>query len=401
MKETKLYKLHIHKGRNIEAVFAHAPHKRVSTGTKDIAEAVRFCEKYLEADGITGERIPALKDFAKDFFNRRDYDSLYARETAFGRSKREKWYDDKEALLDTYIIPRFGEYLIDSITPVAVEAWLVGIKGQRFGILSACTKRKILDCLRYILDDAMRKGYIATNAARMIKPPVERTDSRRALTYEEQHTLFPEDAQERNKLWGSSMWALYFSIMYDTGFRPSEVGGLLVGNVYSTDNGLAVYTAHTVNAETHQIEERVKTSGKGMEARVGLLSSVTQKMMILFLEEIEAIDEAEPLFLLERCRKDSYVFNETANKHFKSVCQKHGISGVTQYSLRHTFATYRRGAVGEGSLALAMGHKNGVRNDYDHRTATILIAQLENERARIFGAEQDGGIKPLEIKKVK
>ncbi len=364
-----------------------------------MTEAVLFCENYLRNDGIIGSKTPTFKEFSKGFFTRRDYDSLYARDKAFGRIKREQWYKDKQSLLDMYIVPRFGSYLIDSIKAVAIESWLVAVQGTKHEELSACTKRKILDCMRYVLDDAIRKDYIETNPARTVKPPVERSEARRALTIYEQQQLFPADIDERIKLWGSSMWALYFSVMYDTGFRPSEVGGLLVGNIYSTPQGQAVYTTHTISAETHQLEERVKTSGKGMESRVGLLSAPTQKLVVLFLEEIEAEDEEEPLFLLCRGKKDSYVFNETANKHFKSVCRKLGIEGVTQYTLRHTYATYRRGNVDETSLALAMGHSNGVRNDYDHRTASILISQLENERERIFNTEQDKGIKPLELKK--
>ncbi len=399
MKEQKLYKLHVHKGRNIEVVFAHVPFKRVSTGTRDITEAVLFCENYLRQDGIIGTKVPTFKEFSKGFFSRRDYDSLFARDKAFGREKREKWYLDKQTLLDVYIVPRFGSYLVDSIKTVAIESWIVSIKGIRHDELSACTKRKILDCMRYIFDDAIRKDYITVNPARIVKPPVERSESRRALTIYEQQQLFPSDINERVKLWKSTMWALYFSIMYDTGFRPSEVGGLLVGDIYSTPQGQAVYTTHTINGETHRLEERVKTSGKGMESRVGLLSAPTQKLVVQFLEEIEAEDEDEPLFLLCRGKKDSYVFNETANKHFKTVCKALGITGVTQYTLRHTYATYRRGNVDETSLAIAMGHSNGVRNDYDHRTASILISQLENERERIFNTVQDKGIEPLMIKK--
>lgn len=400
MKEQKLYKLHQFKGRNIEAVFAHAPYKRVSTGTRDLAEAVLFCENYLRSDGIIGDTVPTFKDFAKSFFTRKDNDSLHSRDKAFGRAKRDMWYRDKQSLLDMYIIPRFGGYLIDGIKAVAIESWLVSVKGQKHDELSACTKRKILDCMRCVFDDAIRKDYISVNPARTVKPPVERSEPRRALTIYEQQQLFPADIDERINLWGSSMWALYFSIMYDTGFRPSEVGGLLVGNIYSTPQGQAVYTTHTINAETHKLAERVKTSGKGMESRVGLLSAPTQKLVVMFLEEIEATDEEEPLFLLCRGKKDSYVFNETANKHFKAVCKSLGITGVTQYTLRHTYATYRRGNVDETSLAIAMGHSNGVRNDYDHRTASLLIAQLENERERIFNTEQDKGIRPLELRKV-
>ena len=72
----KLYKLHFFKNRNIEAVFSHMPYKRVSTGTKDITEAVLFCENFLKNEGILGDKIPLFSEFAKDFYTRRDYDSI-------------------------------------------------------------------------------------------------------------------------------------------------------------------------------------------------------------------------------------------------------------------------------------------------------------------------------------
>ena len=393
----KLYKLHFFKNRSIEAVFSHMPYKRVSTGTKNITEAVLFCENFLKNEGILGDKIPLFSEFAKDFYTRRDYDSIYARDKAFGRDKRENWYIDMQRNLDKYLMPRFKDYPIDSIKPLNIETWLIGLQG-----IGACSKRKILNTLRVILDDAIRKDFIKINPARTIKPPTEKRaqKERRAFSFYELDELFPKDANKRIKIWENLMYATYFSIMYDTGFRPCEISGLFIGNVYSTPQGLAVYTTHTYNTELGRIIERVKTSGKGMESRVGLLSDLTKKLVIMYLDEIKVKDEREPLFLKNRANKNSIFTPRLANKNFKRICKKYNIENVTQYALRHTFTTYRRGNVNENALAIAMGHANGVRDDYDHRTASILIAQLEQERERMFSEEaQDKGIAPLLEKK--
>ena len=55
----------------------------------------------------------------------------------------------------------------------------------------------------------------------------------------------------------------------------------------------------------------------------------------------------------------------------------------------------------EATLALSMGHSGGrVRNDYDHRTASILLAQLEKSRDAIFSDDdKEEEIKPLKEKR--
>lgn len=55
----------------------------------------------------------------------------------------------------------------------------------------------------------------------------------------------------------------------------------------------------------------------------------------------------------------------------------------------------------EATLALSMEHSGGkVRNDYDPRTASILLAQLEKNRNTIFSDDdKEAGIKPLKEKR--
>lgn len=394
-----LYKLWFPKNRNIEVVFNHIPGKRISTGTKDVSEAINFAENYLKNDGVVYKEMPLLKDFCKDFFTSETPGSFYQRDVSFGREKRKLWYSKAQLNVDLYILPKFGSYPLDSISMIAIENWLISLKGRKVKDLSSATRNKILNLLRFILDDAVRLGYISSNPARMVKgPTVHPKVIRRALTIHEQKILFPDSVEERIKIWKDVRWATFFSIMYDTGFRPAEILGLLIGDVYSTPKGMAVYTTHSFSSDEKELKNRVKTTGKGMESRVGLLSEITQKLLLLLLDKLpdQTRKEDEPLFRTKFSTSNyKFITCWKSNRFFTIVCAKYGITDVTQYCLRHTYATYRRGNLNENSLALAMGHSNGVRDDYDHRTAAILISQLENERERLFATSTDDGIKKI------
>ena len=383
-------------GRKIEVIFDHMPGKRISTGATNMTDAVLFAERFLENDGFTNDTVPLFGEFAKDFYLRTDPSSYHGRQISFKRANRDAWYIETQRFVDNYLIPRFGRYKLDSITPVVVEEWIASFEGKGVSDLSGATRLKVLKALRYIMDDAVRLGHIQSNPARKIMTPSpERQEDIRVLTIWEQNVLFPSDPEKRIQIWGSAMWATYFSVMYDTGFRPNEVEGLQLGDVYRTPGGLAVYTGHSMNSEERNPKAKVKTSGKGMEKRVGLLSEATADLMMHFISVDNIVDADEFLFLVDRSRKDSYIFNDTSNKHFKSVCSRYGVEGVSQYCLRHTYTTNRRGNMDDKVLAITMGHANGVRSDYDHRDAAIVISQLERSRGDLFKAPEVPDIVPL------
>lgn len=399
----KDYRFIKRKGRNIEVVFAILPDKHISTGTKDMLEAISFAENYLRTQGIYGDTIPLFKNYAKNFFLRTDEGSLRYRHQMFQRENREHWYIRHQQDTDVYVIPYFGEYRLDYITSAMIEKWMMGLKAEhKSAPMTGATKKKILYALREILDSAEREQYISVNPARHVMLPSQKTvNERRALTRYEQQILFPLDALKRVEVWGRYSYAGFFSVMYDTGFRPSEVAGLRVCDIYTTPQGMGVYTEHTICFEEGRAKDRVKTSGKGMESRVGLLSATTEKLIEMLIEK-EHLKNEDYLFLVFYDKKESWISSATANKQLRSVCVKMGIdtSCVCQYSLRHTHATYLRGSMEEQALALSMGHSGGrVRNDYDHRTASILIAQLEKHRGDMFSHDApEEDIKPLDKK---
>lgn len=396
MRKRKLqakYRLVHRKGRSIAVVFDHCPWKEVASGCHTDSDAIKWAEDYLEQEGIKRSAVPSLQEYAEGFFLREDPASLRHRDRAFKKEKRPRWYVQSQAYLDNYILPRFGAYPLDSITAVSIENWLIDVDGKRAGDLSGGTRVKILQALRYVLDDAVRMGYIKVNPAKQCMAPSDKPETeKRPLTIWEQGQLFPADKDKRVEVWGSLMWASYFSVMFDTGFRPAEVAGLRISDVFQSPRGMAVYTSHTINAEERKPLDRVKTSGKGMESRVGLLSSLTESLIMDFVQADKIMDPEECLFLVRRQEKDSWIFPETSNKHFKAVAGRvldlQDGDNLTQYCLRHTYATYRRGNVDEKTLAIMMGHSGSVRDNYDHRSASMVISMLDKSRDKIFQQEE-------------
>lgn len=394
------YKFRHPSGRFISVEFDFLPGKRISTGTHDEAEAVIFAESYLASKGLAKIESITLSQYADSFYLRNDPKSFQARQRAFNKTHQPELYQKKQAFLDNYILPYFGGFKIDSITSNGVEDWIISLRGKKKENLAADTKNKILIAFSEVMASAMKDGYIKSNPLDQVPcfTVGDPANSRRALTWDEQAMLFPASALQRVSVWGNQFWALYFSIMYDTGFRPSEAAGLRVCDVWSTMNGLAVYTTHTVSAKG-KAQNRVKTSGKGLEQRAGLLSAVTAELMKDYII-YHKLSENDYLFTPDRMKKDKLLTADSSNSRFKAVCAKHHIEDVVQYSIRHTFETYKRGNMDEGILALAMGHAGGrARDDYDHRSASLLISQLEKSRQDIFQKKPDDLIKPLKIGK--
>ena len=376
------------------------PGKRISTGCYDLPSAVRWAEEYLRTEGFITEKIPTLREFAKDFFKRSDPDSFRARQAAFGRDYPERYYRDKQAHVDNYIIPAFGDYIVTSISMAMIENFLVSLKGKGKGKLANDTKNKILVSFRFLMEDVKRKGYRSDNPADEVRMFRENNKPRDVLRPDELAVLFPPDPDKRIEVWGGLMWACYFSIFYDTGMRPGEIAALRVCDIYQTPNGLAVGTERGVNSQTRSINERVKTTGNGLPNRGGLLYWDTAEILVKYIE-LNNLHGEDLLFKGKRLR---VLTTATSLKHFKTVLQKHGIEvreNLVQYSIRHTYETDRRGDMPDEVLAASMGHTK-LRNDYDHQKVPDLIRRLDSSRAAFFESRRRGdspdssGIIPLE-----
>ena len=397
----KPYKFRIHKDRPISVEFDLMPGKRVSTGCYDIPGATLFAENYLQNRGVatqTGRKTPTLNEFAAGFFKKdgpntfRDADRLYKRKRA------PKYYEKQQAILDNHILPAFGNILVTAITAKSIEAWIPGIRCTNGEEAADNTKNKILFTFRTVMDWVKKDGLRDDNPAREIKAISAEYNEREAIPPHQAEVLFPADPDERISIWHGEMWAVYFSVFYDTGWRPGEVASLRVCDIYMTAKGLAVFTSSSANHESRKIEDHVKTTGKGYGKRPGLLDEDTAVLLMRYIKH-EKLKGEDLLFHGPRNGKPLWA--ESSNKHFKMVMQEHGFfkEGMVQYCLRHTYETDRRGDMPDSILAVSMGHTK-LRNDYDHRTAEDYIRLLDSSRESFFrnrerrGKESD--IIPLE-----
>lgn len=398
----KPYRFRACAGRAISVEFRFMPGKRISTGCYDMPSAALWAEEYLKNQGMTDDKPPAFSEFARDFFTRRDPDSIYSRNEAFGRKFSKSYYKQRQAILDTYIIPAFGSYIVDAISSVAIERFMVTIKRKGGGVLANETKNRILTVMRVVMDDVKRKGYRSDNPADDVQMFAKVRNPRSPLPGYELAILFPENLDERVEIWGGLMWAVYFSIFYDTGMRPGEIAALRVCDVYRTQKGLAIASAKSMDSVEKDIKDKVKTSGKGLENRVGLLYDDTAVLLLRYIDESGLSGDD----LLFRSNRGNPIITATSNKHFKTVLEKHGLyrEGKVQYSLRHSYETDRRGDMPDSILAVSMGHTK-LRDDYDHRTEKDMIRLLDRNRDSFFEnrgrRDADADVVPLDGAKKK
>lgn len=395
----KPYKFRSCAGRPISVEFDFIPGKRISTGYYDLPSATMFAERYLADYGIKSSTgTPTLREYAKDFFMREDSDSYQALERRYKRKRAPRYYINHQARLDNHILPRFGDFLLTAITTKSIENWLPEIKQLNGKDAADATKNKILHAFRIVLDQAKKDGYISENPAREIAEITEEGTAREAVPPEQLLVLFPENLEERIKVWRGLMWAVFFSIMYDTGWRHGEIAALRVSDVWLTKKGYYVTANRTYNNEAREILERVKTSGKGLEKRSGLLYDDTVELLIRYIDE-NNLSEDDLLFAGPKSGKP--LSPDTTNKHFKIIMQEHGFyhEGIVQYCLRHSYETDRRGDMPDSILAVSMGHTK-LRDDYDHRGEKEMIRLLDRNRDSFFENRkrrgQDSGVISLD-----
>lgn len=357
------------------------PGKRISTGCYDMPSAVLWAEEFLKNRGIQPGAVPTLSELAKDFFVKDGKGSYRERMQALGYEYPDSYYKSKQAILDNHILPAFGSYIVTAITTISVEDYIISARSTKGEPLANDSKNKILAVFRTVMEEARRLGYRQDNPAADAKAMAKRSKEREPLSPYALQRLFPSSPEERIRIWGSPMWAVYFSIFYDTGMRPGEIAALRVCDIYQTKNGLAVGTNRSIDSHERREKDRVKTTDKGLKDRVGLLYWDTAELLIRYIED-NGLHGEDMLFHAPRL---GILTTPTSLKHFKAVLSKEGLmeEGLVQYSLRHSYETDRRGDMPDEVLAISMGHTK-LRDDYDHRKKEDLIRRLDKARDAFF-----------------
>ena len=366
----KEYALTQRKGRKVQVMF-DGTNRWVSSGCSDFREAELWAEankrRFLTN---TSDADIKLRQFAKDFWERTDLKSIRKMNERRRRMYNELYYIQMTGRLKNFILPALGHLRLVDLTPGIIEDWYLGLRKLNKGEMADSTKNKVLTCLTIILDTAVKQGYCESNPCDkvdMISPDYK---ERIPFSEEELMKLFPVDDVSAVDVWGDLKWACYFYIMRCTGFRPGEIAGLKRENFYPELSG--IYTIGAVNSFERRFTDKIKTTGKGKNYKVGILNSQTCRLLKIYEQTLP--ESQEYMFLVNDLPMTAY----TSNKHFRLRAEKAGVvlNGRTQYSLRHTFQTQVAGEIDRVEVEELMGHTK-FRKNYDHRDGERRLKQLQ------------------------
>jgi integrase len=159
---------------------------------------------------------------------------------------RPKTRDKYESGLRIWILPRWGQAQLGSITHADVVAWVADIQRTR----SAGLTRHTLAILSQILELAVRDGRIPRNVARGVRKPRPSRPVQRFLTHAEVARL----ARETFAPYDALVLLLAF-----TGLRFGEAAGLTVGDVDLDRSRISVNWSVTESASGELHRDSPKT----------------------------------------------------------------------------------------------------------------------------------------------
>lgn len=347
--------------------FAHIPNRWFSTGSTTLEGAIDFARSRME-EQTTRKRMITLNEFARDFFTDSDPHGYRHRLERRDTFYEPSYYEQHTSRLRKHILKAHGAYLLDSITDNMIEDLILDLP------LANSSKNKVLTCYRIVLHEAVREGYIDSNPADRVKELPSCYRSRDVFTAEEYQIMFPEDDEAVIRFWGGLKWAVYFSILKDTGWRPAEVAGLSKENYFPELRG--IYTTKSVDYRTHMIKDSIKTTRKGQPFKDGFLSAQACRLLETYLINCPT----EQLFpLSDRYSKKGgcLIYPERANEQLRLCCALGGIAlgDRTQYCFRHTFNTNALGNIPEVARLILMGHTRN-RQEYNHLTPKEALERV-------------------------
>ena len=313
-----------------------------------------------------------VASFARYIINSREDDSFYATCKMTNRYIHEEWWNTSENRVERYIVPAFKSKTLDSVTPIDVQKWYMNLNSLSTGKLAGNSKNKILALFSIIMDQAVFYGYINDNPCKKITKIRARDNHRTPFSDDELKRLFPENRMKLISIYGNLMWACYFLIARDTGWRPGEIAGLTVEGLYLDRHG--IYTEQSIDSFSKKVQDSVKTSfSGGYNYRVGIISEFTSRMLKEYITE----NNIKSGLVFRSKGKRKVITSDTSRVHFNLALERVGIekNGRSPYALRTTFFTKKANKLDEEVLKELMGHTKW-RNCYDQRSPEEIIDKI-------------------------
>lgn len=355
MKNT--FKIRHRKNRNFEVCFNFAPTEWKSTGTKDNEQALLFIQKFLK-DSKEEKLLNITFSQYLEELNRTELKELKEYDKKHGKLKEEVFYNNILSISNKYILPLFENCIISKISLNELNK---RIENSNY---SNSTKNRVINTLKIIYKLAILDNLANENLAEKLEKYKIENKETLIFTQEELNKLFREDIN----YFSSEKWKLYFLILRDTGWRPSEVASLKYTDIDERNGGISNNTSIVYNGKEAFYKKSIKTSTKGQDYKIGALSKQT-------LELFRRLNKKTFSFIF--LFNGKLLLTQTANRELKKALKRANIEdkGRTQYSFRHTFNTKFYFKLEDKTRLELMGHMHE-RKEYLHLTKEERLNHL-------------------------
>jgi integrase len=356
-----------------------------STGLSYKSAAESWAYEQLKSGAVIVQKNITFGKYAQNWWLWDKCDYIKGK-LARGSSLSRTYADSMRSYLENHILPTFKDIKLQKINPAMIETWLMGLreKESKDGVpLSHTTINHCLKCLKVMLKEARRLGYVSINPASEVRRLGEKPRERSILTNEEFYMLFLDPNHDR--VWRGNFLHYCLNLTAAlTAMRMGELQGLQVQHVHR-DHIWIEYSWE------RKYGLKAPKWGSKRKAPINKIISVSLQGLI----ERSPFQDPEDLIFYGVNRKTP-VKNKTISEKFYAALEAIGITpelrkqrNITFHSHRHFSNSLYRGKLPEHQLRLLTGHKSSKMSDhYTHlqsedNKAVVDIQDEFTDQARL------------------
>jgi len=274
----------------------------------------------------------------------------YFEEKTRGKMIKQRTATMKRYLIDTHIIPYFGDKKLTEISTLALENWQTIIKSKGY---ERTYERMIANQMSALLNHAVTYYKLPENPYKKIKKMGNPQAKEQADYWErEEYDAFIATFEEGSK------YHCLFQILFWTGMRLGEALSLRYDRININTGDISIRETYHREKKTDLLTEpKTEKSVRVIKAPAFLIEEIKN-----YYESLYAYPADERLFpIVER----------TVEKTMAAHIEKANVQYITVHDLRHSHATYLINlGIPLKDIADRLGHRNiaQIMNTYGHAT---------------------------------
>lgn len=327
--------------------------KYTSTGQTNLILAQKYVNNLYNQDNFAKIRGRLFRQVFKDFFI---YDKCpYIEFIRFrNHSYSRTWAARQRHILESFLIPQFGDRCIANISTVEIEKWLIELAKKDIGKKSI---NHIISTIKVLFGYLHYFKTIRDNPAESIRP--FKTVSREKGIFTKQEIAMLLFDPKSSNHWASDIYLTFNQVAAMTGMRLGEILALKPDAI--VDNTLHVFRSWNEM-------DGLKSTKSNKPRRIPIPPTLALKLKNMSKEEEDA-------FIFPNTKGDKPIDHKSVYRSFYDALEKIGISSedrikrnITFHSYRHTYNTrLLEGGVHPEFVRLCTGHaSNAMTSAYAH-----------------------------------